>query len=270
MIKKSSSLREIRFTYTEEKRNSDKENLWLYLVIRRLSFYPTWVFLKIGISANQATFISMVLGVLGCALLGIGGYGNSIIGALFVSGWSILDCVDGNLARLTKSANKYGVLVDSLAGFMMSALLLTSVGIGVFNHPDLMANSLLQLVPTSLHVDKSLFLVLGAWGSLAAIFYSLISESFENMFSRPLFGDSTEKVGLSGKSSIILLIGSNMTGFGLLEPLLLIAAVSNSLSLLVVYYALVHSGAAVFTMTQAIRKGKNIGTSVDNKKGVHE
>ena len=69
-----SSLRDIRLTYTEEKREQDKGNVWIYLVIRRLSFYVTWAFLKLGISANQATFISIVVGILGCAFLAAGGY----------------------------------------------------------------------------------------------------------------------------------------------------------------------------------------------------
>lgn len=255
-----SSLRDIRLTYTEEKREQDKGNVWIYLVIRRLSFYPTWAFLKLGISANQATFISIVVGILGCAFLAAGGYRNSVVGALLVSGWSVLDCVDGNLARLTGSASRYGGFLDGLTGYMMSAFLLTSVGIGVFSHPDNVMTSLTQLfsVAPQTGVDRALPLILGAWGSLAALFYGLVFESFENIYSQPVFRDNPGEAVSSGRLSIILAIGRNIVGFGLLEPVLLVAAILGCLSLLVGLYALIHSGAAAFSVFQALRMAKEI------------
>ena len=84
-----SSLRDIRLTYTEQKHRSDRSNLWLYLVIRRVSFYVTWACLRLGVSANQATFISIALGGLGCVFLTTGGQRNCVIGALHEQVWQI-------------------------------------------------------------------------------------------------------------------------------------------------------------------------------------
>jgi len=255
------SLSEIRSAYTEEKRALDKgSNIWIYLVIRRLSFYPTWVCLKLGISANQATFVSIVVGILGCLFLAAGGYVNSVIGALLVNGWSLLDCVDGNLARLTKSYSKYGWFLDSITGFMMNAFLLVSVGIGVFNRPDGVIHSLATMFPVDSQAPiGSVFLILGAGGSLAAMFYALVLQLFENGFSQSLLGGGATIWSRDGFYSVILAMGKYVTGFGLIEPMLLLAALFNYLSLLTGFFALANIGAAGFVTIKAVRKAKEIG-----------
>jgi len=256
------SVREIRLAHTEERRALDKgSNIWLYLVIRRLSFYPTWACLSLGISANQATFVSIVSGLLGCLFLVLGGHLNIIIGALLVNTWSIFDCVDGNIARFTKSYSKYGWFLDSLAGVMMNAFLLMSIGIGVFNHPDYIIHFLKGFSPigSQIYADKSIFLILGAAGSLAAIFYSLVIQLFKDIFSEPLLDSVAEGDSERWFYPVLLRIGKYVAGFGLIEPMLLVAAVFNCPSLLVVFYALTNTSAAVFVIAQSLRKAKKVG-----------
>ena len=141
------SIQDIRSTYSDAKRIADKKsNLWIYLVMRRISFLPTWICLKLGVSANQATIISIIIGLTGCMFLAIGGYKNNIIGALLVIGWSLFDCVDGNLARVNKSESKFGWLLDSITGFIMNAMLLISIGIGTYLNPDAFVDLILGKV----------------------------------------------------------------------------------------------------------------------------
>lgn len=255
------SLNEIRSAYTKEKRSSDKDsNIWIYLIMRRLSFYPTWVCLKIGISANQATLISIVFGILGCVFLAFGGHLNFFIGAILVNAWSLFDCVDGNLARLTKSHSKPGRFFDSLTGLMMSAFLFTCIGIGMFNHPDYLMLVLAEFLSIDIQIDtiKSTLLILGAIGSLAALFYALVFQLFENQFSQSLLNNNPKDGSKKKLYPIILKIGKYLAGFGLVEPMLLAASLINCLSLLVVFYALTNTGAAIFVTANSIQKAKKL------------
>lgn len=255
------SLNEIRSAYTKEKRESDKDsNLWIYLVMRRLSFYPTWACLKLAISANQSTLVSIIFGILGCIFLAFGGHSNIFIGAILVNIWTLFDCVDGNLARLTKPNTKYGFFIDSLTGLLMSALLFISIGIGVFNHPDYAIYALIRFLPTGIQIDaiKPIFLVLGAVGSLAALFYAIVFQLFESQFFQSLLSINPKNNAAKKLHPSFLKIGKYLTGFGLIEPLLLIAALLNSLSLLVVFYALTNTSAATFVIFKSIRTAKKI------------
>ena len=61
------------------------ENLWSGKVIRPLSCYPTLIFLKLGITANQTTLINLFIGLGGCALLGLGTYKAVVFGAILLN-----------------------------------------------------------------------------------------------------------------------------------------------------------------------------------------
>ena len=67
-------LKQLREQYTPNKISVDKENPVLYYVLRPLSFYLTIPCIKMGLSANQVTFIGMGIGIAGCLMLGLGAY----------------------------------------------------------------------------------------------------------------------------------------------------------------------------------------------------
>ena len=54
---------------------------------------------------NQITILSVFIGLGGCLLFMLGSKDKIIIGALLINVWAVLDCVDGNIARLTKTEN---------------------------------------------------------------------------------------------------------------------------------------------------------------------
>ena len=123
----------IKKSYHSTKQLSDRNDLWLYYVIRKISFYITWIFLKSGFSANQTTYIAIIVGLTGCGFMTYTDYKIKIIGTLLINFWIVLDCVDGNIARYKKESSEYGEFIDSLGGYLMNALLFLSVGIGAFN-----------------------------------------------------------------------------------------------------------------------------------------
>ena len=250
MNKKNFTLSEIFASYNENKKKEEKGALWLYYVIRKFSFYPTWLFLKLGISANQATYISIAIGILGCALMAFGSYDVKIIGALLVNVWFIIDCVDGNIARCRKSFSRYGDFIDTLSGYIMYTLLFISVGIAAFNYSD----SLL----VTLQIKRNTFLTLGIWSSFANIFPRLIYQKFMNTFQDARSTVSTHKSNTK-IYHIIYNITHNIGSFaGFLAPILLFVTIFRLWGTFSIFYALINTGILLITSARNILKAKNL------------
>ena len=108
-------------TYPKLAKDSS-DGTYCYLVQRRLSAYVTDFSARRGISAGSATCIDLVLALLASLCL----YrGYSIIGVIFVQIFGIWSCVDGEIARLTKSTSRlgdfYDTMVDRIAEFLLWA-----------------------------------------------------------------------------------------------------------------------------------------------------
>ncbi|UJZ87813.1 CDP-alcohol phosphatidyltransferase family protein [Heyndrickxia coagulans] len=107
-------------------------DIWVYYVIRPLSFFVTWLFLKVKINANLATIISMIIGVIGSFIFIPNGFFFHLIGAILINLWIVLDCVDGNIARFTKKTSTFGMFLDGLSGYFFTTFLYICIGLSVF------------------------------------------------------------------------------------------------------------------------------------------
>lgn len=254
------TLNNIRLSYTRTKREQDREDLWVYYVIRKISFYPTWLFLKIGISANQATFISIIVGVIGCSFLAFGNYVTRIMGALLVNFWIVLDCVDGNIARYKETLGNYGEFIDALGGYLLNAILFLSTGIAAFSCPELSFRFINQIFVSNL--NGSILIILGAWASLVTILSRLVFHKFMNIFSQAQIVKITPGAE-SGKgfSHILYLVVHNIVSLsGFLTPLLLLAVIFRLLSIFVFLYALMNTIILIVTTHRIMLKGKRLQT----------
>jgi len=107
------------------KRESD--GIYCYLVQRRISCYITRFCVQSGLTANMATLIDFFHAVAGALFIY---FGFPIIGALFIQLFGLWSCVDGEIARLTKSGSKLGDFYDTMVDrgaelLFTSALFLT-------------------------------------------------------------------------------------------------------------------------------------------------
>ena len=253
MKRKNISISEIRFKCknSEEKEHFLKNMIWAHVLIR-ISYYPVWLFLRLGISANQVTYLSLISGTIGCMFLAFGTYKGMIIGALLVNIYALLDNVDGNMARCTNSCSKYGEFVDDLAGVIISVLLFTCAGIGAFNHLGPWLNSVIHNL--NINIDKSVFLFLGSWASLCYIVPRFIGDEFQKVFSQK----QTKREDIIGApSSFINIITSNLYNItGLVMPILLLAVLFNFLGVFVLLFALINTSAFVVSIILLLRKAR--------------
>ena len=254
MTKQNLTIREIRFKckFSEEKERFTKNMLWAYYVLKRPSYYLVWVCLRLGISANQISYLSLISGTIGCMFLASGTYEVMIIGALLVNFYPFLDAADGNMARCTNTCSKYGAFLDNVVDSTMSVLLFTCAGIGAFNF--YYSEQWLNSVNILSNIDRNIFLFLGCWTSLCYIFPRLIGYEFQKVFSQKQIG--REDV-LGNPSSFINIIGSNLYNItGLVMPILLFAVIFRFLGLFVLLFALINTSAFVVSIIQLLRKAR--------------
>lgn len=242
---------------TSDKSEQDRNELWTYYVIRPASFYPTALFLQLGISANAVTWISIAALVAGCLLLATSSFPTALIGALAINLWVLLDCVDGNIARHLRSSSAYGVFIDSIGGYAAYALIYLSLGVGAYVDPErlLLPRLLPRLLDARLAIDGAVWLILGAWSSLAALWVRLVFQKFRSIFDDagmrrhdvldpPSVGHrmASNLLNLSGGLPVLALLALLL---GVLDLMLLLAALGNTAMSLVVLRRLLRRAAAL-------------------------
>jgi phosphatidylglycerophosphate synthase len=97
---------------------------------RPLAFLLVKSIYKTKITPDQLTLGAIILGLTGGFFYAFGLRQTSIIGALFYILFIILDCSDGQLARLKKNGTKIGRLLDGIADYIVVAAIYVGLAIG--------------------------------------------------------------------------------------------------------------------------------------------
>lgn len=256
MKKQNLTLAQIRSKFPKEKRRLDRANPWAYFVIRPISFYPAWLFLRLGITANKTTLIGLIIGILGLAFLGFGSYWAIIIGAILANIGLLLDYVDGNIARATDSASKYGKYIDIISDYIIVGLMPIAIGIGLYNHPDPYLNYLSNLL-FGVSISGHVYLITGILYSFFRIFRFLIAEEFSLMFAIEPRDFYKPKAGSErGPWGVIYTFGVGLQNT--VMPILLLAAIANVLSIFIVFYALVSLGELIAVASRTLIMARKI------------
>ncbi|WP_424359467.1 CDP-alcohol phosphatidyltransferase family protein [Methanocella sp. MCL-LM] len=90
------------------------------------------IFAATGITPNQITLLSLVLGIAAGAFYGLNGVftGAAYAGAaaLLLSG--LLDFIDGGVARINNKASKFGAAIDWIVDKYVDCIVLLGIGLG--------------------------------------------------------------------------------------------------------------------------------------------
>jgi len=99
---------------------------------RYISIYITWLFLKLGISANTATFLMIPTTLIGVVLCVPHILWLNILGCSLVIMAEVLDCVDGELARWTKKSSIKGLYLDLVSHVLCNAPMSAICGLHMY------------------------------------------------------------------------------------------------------------------------------------------
>ncbi len=121
-------------SYAEEKRRWDRTYPWIYYGARPLSFLLTRIALRLDLTPNQVTLLSFAAGMGAFVLMAWGGRGIVVGSGLFAL-LNILDCVDGNIARVRQAQSPVGKFYDGMVGLIFY-LIYFMLGLGLYRTAD--------------------------------------------------------------------------------------------------------------------------------------
>ncbi len=223
------------------KNKSRVSSFWVKLVARRLSYLFTFLLVNIGCSANFVSALSGFVVFAGCVLLSINNTVCIIIGVVLINLWIVLDCCDGNIARVTKKSSYMGEFVDAVSGYVICAFNFLAIGIAAFNRSELL-----------LGPNNYLFIIIGAVGCITNLFSRLIYQKYTNccfVTECKVKGSATytpenyshyDPNAKKGLTYYRLRIDRQLGISGLFMPLLIVAAVFNLFDIMVCAYTLYH------------------------------
>ena len=237
-----------------------KDSVLVRNILRPISFYFSSFAANHNISANQVSFLSMIVAVVAAAFFLIANSAFHIVGGLFLFLWMILDCTDGNLARSVKQQN-YGEFADGMSGYLLINLLFICLGMCVYNEGGLLV---LQNNPWMIFL-----------GALTASFDSLsrlANQKFINTEHELIVQGKLKNE--EGKSDLLheskwakiffrIMREANLNGLFL--PLILLASIFNFIDIIVILYSLEYFLMFAGTLFSLIRKVLR-----ENKKEEHK
>ncbi|MCB2204516.1 CDP-alcohol phosphatidyltransferase family protein [bacterium] len=107
-----------------------------------LTFYRPLAFLFVKavyhteLTPNQITLLSMLAGVLAGVAFGVGGATMLLAAGVLLIVNDVLDCSDGQLARLKKNGTRIGRILDGVADYIVAAAVYLGMGIGFASTSD--------------------------------------------------------------------------------------------------------------------------------------
>jgi hypothetical protein len=164
-------------------------------VFRPVAFLLTWAAIRIGLTSEAISWLSGVVGLLGCLfLMSASKTALSIgLGTLFL--FNLLDCVDGDIARTMHTRNPYGRFLDSVCGGVIDLGFWAVVGIMAFRHVALLR------YPDGFGYGPLLWLGVGGTTCFLAITLGYVEQGYDELL-HPAWRQLNQPVSPSVTGSI--------------------------------------------------------------------
>jgi phosphatidylglycerophosphate synthase len=125
--------------YTEYKRSLkmvEVEEYFDLFFYRPLAFLLVKTVYRTNITPNQLTLFAVLVGMIGAVFYAKGSPDHFTLGAIFFMLYNIIDCSDGQLARIKKNGSNAGRIIDGLADYITTAAIFIAIGIGGMQNHD--------------------------------------------------------------------------------------------------------------------------------------
>lgn len=228
----------------EEKRKSEKYNLWVAYVVRPASILLCLPLIKVRIRPTTITKISVLFVIIGIVLFVVHPQCiiSMLLGWLCFFIWAILDGVDGNLARATNQCSEIGELWDAIGGyFAMFSIYLMA---GVLAYHD--GNSLFSFC------EKWWLLLLGGATSVFSIFPRLVMHKKEGIIFRNS-GKIEQIVNKKEKTLINILSLNLLSASGFFQVIFLISILVHMLNWFVLFYFIANSSMMLISIIKMVK-----------------
>lgn len=223
-----------------------KDSLIARYFHRPISFYFSSFFAEIGLTANQVSFISLIIAIIACVLFLFDNRFAHISGAVLINIWSITDSADGNMAR-SIGGKPYGDFIDATSSYVMVGFLLPILGWSTYRNGGWLFQQ-----------GDGLIILVGAIAGISDTMSRLFFQKMKcNTFEQKADGIASSENGVSEDSTIKRLynrIESELGLGGWNMPAILICASLRSLDLYVVFYAFYYGVMFIVSTCYLIKK----------------
>jgi len=155
--------------YTEFKsslKSYDVEEIIDIFFYRPLSFLFVKLIYSTNITPNQISVFSMLFGILTGVMFGFGTHQFFIFGAIALLISNVLDCADGQLARLKKNGTGIGRIIDGFIDYVTGLSIYVGIGIGL-----------------SIATGDYLYVwVITAIGGFSRVLQNMLFDNYRNMY----------------------------------------------------------------------------------------
>jgi phosphatidylglycerophosphate synthase len=110
------------------------EEVFDLIFYRPLAFLFVKLIYATNITPNQITILSLSFGIAGGIALSFGTTQSILLAAFLFITFNVLDCSDGQLARLKGNGTEFGRILDGMADYMVSTSAYLGIGFGFANH----------------------------------------------------------------------------------------------------------------------------------------
>ena len=226
-------------------KKSSVSSFWVKLVARPISFIFTFLFVNLKCSANFISVLSGIVSVIGCILLAIPDTITMIFGVVLINFWIVLDCVDGNIARVTKKSTRMGEFFDAAYGFIICAFDFLAIGIAAFNWSDFLfgENAIINIIIGALACSFNVLPRL-VYQKYTVMTMAMHENTSGVRIENDSFYESGRKKGLT---YFRLVIDRQIGTSGLFMPFLIICAIFKCFDIMGLFYC-VYLGASCFAV----------------------
>lgn len=227
----------MKYTYKDitsslTKKKNSRSSLWVQLWVRKASFPITYLLINTGWTANMVSVLSWFVIFGAAVLLCFNNFWCMFAGVILTNFWLVLDCVDGNIARVKKVKTFMGDFYDAIAGYGPFSFTTIALGMAAYNTSF--------IVPEKY---RYCFILIGAVGAVANIYMRLIHQKYLTCFfvGKKILGE-LEEITLKDtedKKSFAYIreqIDKNFGVSGLFMPWLFVSLFTNTFDIMLVCY----------------------------------
>ena len=168
-MKQHYSMAEIKASLTKKK--NSRSSLWVQLWVRKASFPVTYLFINAGWTANMVSILSWILIAVAAIFLSINNFWWMFSGVVLTNFWLVLDCVDGNIARVKKVKTFMGDFFDAVAGYGPFSFTTIAMGIAAYHTTFLVSEQY-----------RHILIIVGGVGAMCNLYMRLVHQKYQNCY----------------------------------------------------------------------------------------
>lgn len=227
----------MKYTYKDitsslTKKKNSRSSLWVQLWVRKASFPITYLLINTGWTANMVSVLSWFIILVAAILLCINNFWCMLAGVVLTNFWLVLDCVDGNIARVKKVKTFMGDFYDAIAGYGPFSFSTIALGVAAYHTTFIVEEKY-----------KLWLILIGGIGALANLYMRLIHQKYLNCYfvGKKEIGE-LEEISLKDtedKKSFAYIreqIDKNFGVSGIFMPWLFVALFTKTFDIMLVCY----------------------------------